>query len=264
MTDFKNKLKEVLNEKRLLSVSTCTTYSSLLYSLQKKLNGNDLTISFYETHKDNILKHIELLEKPQTKKTLLSALYVLTGDEGYREVMMDNVHLVNENYKQQKTDPERLKNIKSFDEIKAIHNKIKDAYKNNPSNSNLNDLIISYVSTGVLDGLPPRRVLDYAVMKILRFNRDTDNYFDKGKFYFNQFKTKGIKGKQEIEAPKELVLLINKRKKIMTNDFLIENESGEQYTQSSLSKKIKNCLKGIHKMYYAQYTYQIYIRIYLL
>jgi hypothetical protein len=244
MSDFKQKLEEALCKERQLSASTCKTYMSLLTSVQKKLSDNDLSISFYKNSKDDILEHIDTLEKPQTKKTLLSALFVLTGDNDYREKMLENVKVVNDHYKKQKTDPERLKNVKSFDEIKTIHNQFKNAYKNNPTNSNLMDLLISSVCSGAIDGLPPRRVLDYAVMKIKNYNRDTDNYYEKGKFYFNQFKTKGNKGKQEMEVPKEIVTLINKRKKTSTNDFLLENESSEPYTQSSLSKKIKKLFQG--------------------
>lgn len=246
MTDFRENLSQALCKERKLSESTCKTYTSLLISLQKKLSDNEPSINFYKNNKKEIMKHIDTLEKPQTKKTLLSALFVLTGEDEYREKMLENVKVVNDHYKQQKTDPERLKNAKSFDEIKLLHNQFKNAYKNNPTNSNLMDLLISSVCSGALEGLPPRRVLDYAVMKInlKNVNRETDNYFEKGKFYFNQYKTKAKGGKQELEVPKELVTLINKRKKQSTNDYLLENESGEPYTQSSLSKKIKKLFQG--------------------
>lgn len=244
MTEFRESLALALCKERTLSASTCKTYTSLLMSLQKKLSDNEPTVNFYKSNKKEIIKHIDTLEKPQTKKTLLSALFVLTGDDEYREKMLENVKVVNDHYRQQKTDPERLKHAKSFDEIKLLHNQFKNAYKNNPTNSNLMDLLISSVCSGALDGLPPRRVLDYAVMKVKNFNRETDNYFEKGKFHFNQYKTKAKGGKQEMEVPKELVTLINKRKKQSTNDFLLENESGEPYTQSSLSKKIKKMFQG--------------------
>jgi hypothetical protein len=243
MTEFKQSLGELLCKERNLSASTCKTYTSLLMSLQKKLTDNEPKISFYKSHKNEIMEHIDNLEKPQTKKTLLSALFVLTGDDDYREKMLENVKVVNDHYKQQKTDPERLKNVKSFDEIKLLHNQFKNAYKNNPTNENQMNLLISAVCSGALEGLPPRRVLDYAVMKTKNFNRETDNYYEKGNFYFNQYKTKQ-KGKQELEVPKELVTLINKRKKQSPSDYLLENESGEPYTQSSLSKKIKKLFQG--------------------
>jgi hypothetical protein len=213
-------------------------------SLQNKLTDNEPKVSFYKNNKKEIMEHIDSLEKPQTKKTLLSALFVLTGDDDYREKMMENVKVVNEHYKQQKTDPERLKNVKSFDEIKLLHNQFKNAYKNNPSTDNLMNLLISSVCSGAVEGIPPRRVLDYAVMKTKGYNRETDNYFEKGKFYFNQFKTKGAKGKQEMSVPKELVILINKRKKMSGSDYLLENESGEPFTQSALSKRIKKMFQG--------------------
>lgn len=244
MTEFRESLAKALCKERNLSASTCKTYSSLLMSIQKKLSDNEPTVNFYKSNKKEIMKHIDTLEKAQTKKTLLSALFVLTGDDDYREKMLENVKVVNDHYRQQKTDPERLKHAKSFDEIKLLHNQFKNAYKNNPTNSNLMDLLISSVCSGALDGLPPRRVLDYAVMKTKGYNRETDNYFEKGKFYFNQYKTKAKGGKQELPVPKELVTLINKRKKQSSSDYLLENESGEPYTQSSLSKKIKKLFQG--------------------
>jgi len=244
MSEFKQTLGEHLCKARNLSASTCKTYTSLLMSLQNKLTDNEPKVSFYKNNKKEIMEHIDSLEKPQTKKTLLSALFVLTGDDDYREKMMENVKVVNEHYKQQKTDPERLKNVKSFDEIKLLHNQFKNAYKNNPSTDNLMNLLISSVCSGAVEGIPPRRVLDYAVMKTKGYNRETDNYFEKGKFYFNQFKTKGAKGKQEMSVPKELVILINKRKKMSGSDYLLENESGEPFTQSALSKRIKKMFQG--------------------
>lgn len=244
MSEFKQTLGEHLCKARNLSASTCKTYTSLLLSLQKKLTDNEPKVSFYKNNKKEIMEHIDSLEKPQTKKTLLSALFVLTADDDYREKMMENVKVVNDHYKQQKTDPERLKNVKSFDEIKLLHNQFKNVYKNNPSTENLMNLLISSVCSGAVEGLPPRRVLDYAVMKTKGYNRETDNYFEKGKFYFNQFKTKGAKGKQEMTVPKELVTLINKRKKMSNSDYLLENESGEPFTQSALSKRIKKMFQG--------------------
>ena len=241
---FKNYLEEALCRERKLSPSTCKTYVSLLMTLQKRLRKDeDPELSFYQTDKRAILDYVGDLKKVQTKKTILSALFVLTGDEQYREKMLENVRVVNDFYKKQKTDPDRLANLKTFDEIRLLHNQFKNAYKNNPTNENLMNLLISSVCSGAVDGLPPRRVLDYAVMKMKTFNRDTDNYIEKGKFHFNQFKTKNKAGKQVIDIPKELVTLINKRKK-SNSVFLLENESGEPYTQSSLSKKIKKLFQG--------------------
>lgn len=244
MTEFKKVLEDALCKERKLSASTCKTYTSLLISLQKKLTDQEMKVSFYKSNKKDIMEHIDSLEKAQTKKTLLSALFVLTGDNDYREKMLENVKVVNDFYKKQKTDPERLKSVKSFDEIKLLHNQFKNAYKNNPSTENLMNLLISSLCSGSIPHLPPRRVLDYAVMKLKNYNRETDNYVEKNKFYFNQFKTKSKLGKQEMDIPKEVQTLINKRKKQSTSDYLLENESGEPYTQSALSKKIKKLFQG--------------------
>jgi hypothetical protein len=50
----------------------------------------------------------------QSKKTILSALYILTGNTDYREVMLQICKEVNDNYKQQKVAPNRKSSFISF------------------------------------------------------------------------------------------------------------------------------------------------------
>jgi hypothetical protein len=183
------------------------------------------------------------LEKPQTKKTLLSALFVLTSDDDYREKMLSTMKVVNDHYKQQKTNPDRLKNLMSFEEVKRLHDEFKATWKAHPTDSNFFNLLISSLCSGVV--MPPRRVIDYAVMKIAKYDRNTDNYYEKGKFYFNVYKTKKSHGKQEVVVPPEIVKLINKRKKMTgTGNYLLINDEGDIYSQSALSKKIKRLFRG--------------------
>ena len=244
---FKEQLEQKLLEQRPLSKSTLKTYVSLLTALQRKLNKGELTLSFYDDQADAILEHVESQDKAQTKKTQLSSLYVLTQNEDYRDAMMKNIKQVNEHYRSQRTDPERLKNVVSFAEIQRMHNQYKSAYKANPSNDRLNDLLISALHSGAVEGLPPRRVMDYALMKVGgTIDREKDNYYDSTRkaFVFNQFKTKKHHGAQMLEVPKEVVMLVNKRKKVASNGYLLENESGEPYTQSALSKKVKQMFAG--------------------
>lgn len=247
MATFKTDLRQALRDSRELSESTTRTYVSLLHALQRKLRplAAGHTVSFYTTNKDQIMAHIADLPKKQTRKTLLSALYVLTKEEDYRREMLENARAVSEEYRLQKTDPKRAQHWMSYEEIRTLHNQFKAAYKQNPSNANLMDLLISSLHSGAIEGLPPRRVLDYAIMKVREVNPEKDNYYDaKGKrFIFNQFKTRGHKGQQAVEVPKELLPLINKRVKSGQTHLLV-NEEGLPYTQSALSKKIKRMFQG--------------------
>lgn len=245
MTNLKDELLEQFKEKRPnLSQSSLKTYVSILNSLYNKLEGTN-GIEFFKNDK-KIINHIEEMEKAQSKKTALSALFVLTGIKEYQDEMNANIKAVNEFYKEQKNDPERLKKLKSFDEILAIHEQIKSRYKKNPTLDNRMDLIISYLVSGVLgEDLPPRRVLDYSSMKIRNYDKQKDNYIQAGKFYFNQYKTKDRHGTQIISIPKELNTLINKHKQINDEiDYLLLNEDDKPFTSTALSKKISRMFDG--------------------
>lgn len=244
MVNLKDELLEVFKEKRPnLSQSSLKTYVSILNSLYNKLEGTN-GVDFFKNHK-KIIEHIREMEKAQSKKTNLSALFVLTEIKDYQDEMNENIKAVNEFYKEQKNDPQRLKKLKSFDEILAIHESIKVKYKKNPTLSNRTDLIISYLVSGVLgEELPPRRVLDYSSMKIRNYT-ENENYIKAGKFYFNQYKTKDRHGTQIISIPKELNTLINKHKQINENiDYLLLNEDDKPFTSTALSKKISRMFDG--------------------
>lgn len=244
MSELRKIINDALKEKReSLSASSARTYTSLLLNVYKKLEGEG-ELDFFKND-EKIIKHIKTLEKPQTRKTLLSALFVLTGLDSYREDMLSDIKVVNDNYKQQKTDPDRLSKLKTYEEIVSLHNEIKEKYRLNQTNEHLVELIISYLYSGVLgEALPPRRVLDYSLMKIKNFNKDKDNYIKSGKMYFNQYKTKDRYGLQVISIPKELNTLINKWKKINDSDYLLVNIDGKEFQSGSLSKKVSRLFKG--------------------
>lgn len=244
MSSLKEELLEEFKEKRPgLSQSSLKTYCSLLSSIYKKMEG-DGGVRFFKKHGD-IIEYINSWDKPQSKKTALSSLFVLTGIPEYQQEMTTNMKIVNEKYKEQKHDPERMKRLKSFEEIIEMHDGYKSQYKKNPTISNTIDLLISYLVSGALgEDLPPRRVLDYSLMKIRNFDKENDNYINGGKFYFNQYKTKDRYGSQVISIPKELNTLINKWKKINEGDYLLFTEDGNEFTSTALSKKISRMFDG--------------------
>ena len=56
---------------------------------------------------------------------------------------------------------------------------------------------------GFLSGqlTPPRRSLDFSLLKIYNFDEETDNYYKKGIYYFNIYKTKDVYEKQSLAVP---------------------------------------------------------------
>ena len=97
---FREEIAGKLKEKRPnLSASSLKTYVSILYNLKKKLDGED-SLKFFDED-ERILDFLKDKE-PQTRKTSLSALFVLTGKSSYNDLMLQDCRHVNEIYKQQK------------------------------------------------------------------------------------------------------------------------------------------------------------------
>ena len=97
MSDLKLLLQEKIKENRpKLSTSSVKTYISILSNLYKKLKG-DGNIEWFNKESNQILKCLEE-KNDQTKKTNLSALFILTGKQEYQSVMNSVMKTVNDNY----------------------------------------------------------------------------------------------------------------------------------------------------------------------
>lgn len=239
MTISKQDIAGALLSKKQLSDSTLRTYTSLLFSLYKKLDGQNAT-EFFVKNKEGIMKHIiNDMESPQSRKTLLSALYILTNDEDYRNIMMENIKIVNDTYAKKKRDEKSKEKEKPFQEIKNICDNLIQQYKQNKSIYNLMNVLIAVLCSGYYDTNPPRRLMDFTELKIANYNTNEDNYVKGNYFYFNKYKTSKLYGTQKVEINKELMPLINKLKKEKLSDYLLLNVNGEKFTSSSLNKRLQ-------------------------
>jgi len=191
--------------------------------------------SFDQTSK--ILEHISKNEKPQSRKTALSGLFVLTGDSHYQEQMAVDIKVVNDAYKDRKMSPERKAAMKTPEELKIINEELISKYKKTKSLEDLNNVVISVLMSGVY--VPPRR-LEYASVKTKNFDKKKDNYIVKNKVYLNQYKTAAKYGEQIVELPKAVQVYVNKAVKTNESGFLIQNKSGGGYSSSTLSKKLSS------------------------
>lgn len=86
-------LEKIKENRPRLSVSSLKTYGSVLKNLRKNMDGGDDLDWFSQNDKD-ILDYLEN-KTPQTKKTTLSALFVLTKKQSYKDVMMEVMKTVN-------------------------------------------------------------------------------------------------------------------------------------------------------------------------
>jgi len=239
--DFKNNIIQQLESNRPnLSPSSATTYTSLLLNLLKKLNLES-TLDSFVNHKEEIIAYIEdIMKSLQSKKTVLSALYILTNEEDYRTLMLEICKEVNDNYKQQKVAPNRESSFISFQQVQEKYEALKKAMTENPSLDNIQNVLIIALMSGVIPSIPPRRN-EWAMVKIKDFDKDKDNYYEKGIFTFHKYKTDKVYGTQVIKVPKgEFNRILLKWLKLNKSNYLLCNlNTGKPFSSSDLSKKLK-------------------------
>ena len=230
-----------------LSASSLKTYVSILYNLKKKLDGED-SLKFFEED-ERILDFLKDKE-PQTRKTSLSALFVLTGKSSYNELMLTDCKHTNEIYKQQKKSKKQEEGWMTIEEIQKVYDELFTTVTAMFQKKLLANYqtIIHFILLGCLggvSGLPPRRSLDYAEMKVKNFDVHKENYYRNGVFYFNIYKTSKTYGQQTLDV-KSLAPEFNKilKKWVAANptDYLLFSSVEKKLEPSQVTRMINNIL----------------------
>ena len=233
----------IIKERPNLSKSSITTYTSILKNLYNKVFGDeDINVNNFDKSNE-ILHHLQTVE-PNKRKTILSALVIVTDNKNYREQMLEDIKAYNiETHKQEKT-PEQTENWVQQNDIKTLFSDMeKEAkliYKKaNKTSSDLQTLQ-NYIIIAVLGGvfIPPRRSKDYVCFKLNNIDKTTDNYMDKDMFIFNTYKTAKTYGQQKITVPKELVKIIKRWKIVNPTDYLLFDINGHMLSNVKLNQRM--------------------------
>jgi hypothetical protein len=152
---------------------------------------------------------------PNKRKTVLSALVIITDKKEYRDLMMEVVREYNAEILQQKKTPEQEKSWVSGTEVKEIWDDLKRnadlLYKKKVLTPSDLQQIQSYIILSLLGGIfiPPRRSKDYVDFVIEDIDKGK-NYIEKHKMYFNSYKTAKTYWCQIIDIPKPLQSILKK------------------------------------------------------
>ena len=243
MNNFKKEIEDRLKQRRPnLTPSSLKTYVSILFNISKKIDPENTELSFFEKP-EPIMDLLEPLP-PASRKTKLSALFVITGLEEYRRVMLTDCSETNEIYKQQKKTQKQEDGWVTMKEVQDLYNQYYNNVTQIFSNKQLlnYDVIINYILLGCLGGvyIPPRRSLDYCEVKVRNYDVKTDNYYKDGIFHFQIYKTAKVYGEQVINV-KQLApafyKILQKWIKINQNDYLIFTSTGTKFTSSLVTRR---------------------------
>ena len=237
-------LKNIIIEKRPnLSKTSINTYTSTLSNLYKKIWPNqELDVNKFEDT-EKVLDFLK--DEPVNKrKSILSALVVLSEKKEYRDQMLDDIKEYNiETAKQKKTETQKThwvtnKEIKEkYDELKKnamLKWKLKNISMNDKQD--IQDYVILSLMSGIL--IPPRRLKDYVDFKIRNVDDKIDNYKSGSKLYFNSYKTAKTYGEQVIPIPPILVRLLLKWSTINESDHLLIDSNNKPLSNVKLNQRL--------------------------
>ena len=242
-------LKDAIHKRRPhLSESSVRTYTSILRSLYKKMwGGPPDDLSKFDDAKA-VLAHLKNLPAAR-RKTVLSALVVLTERDDYRKEMLEDVSTFNKEVNSQKmNDKQKASNI-SAAEVAAVYDKLAAQaavlYKKKELTisdlSEIQDMVILALLGGVF--IAPRRSLDYCAFKVKDIS-DKDNYLDKSTLVFHTYKTAKTYGKQEVPCPKPLVALLKKWFKVNPTEWLLFDSHKKPLSSVKLNQRLNRIFGG--------------------
>jgi hypothetical protein len=243
-------IKEYVNKKRpTLSASSINTYSSILKNLYKRVFDDDK----YDLKKfDDPTKVIEFLKDmpPNKRKTILSALVIITENGKYRELMMDDVKDYNKEIETQTKSETQKENWVSADDIKEMVDELRSnadlLYKKKHLTPTDLQHIQSFIIMVLLSGIyiPPRRSKDYVDFLIADVDKSKNNYLEKNKMYFNSYKTAKTYGCQTIDVPPILAKILKKWISVNPTKYLLFDSNLHQLSSVKLNQRINKIFDG--------------------
>lgn len=237
-------IKDYLHTKReSLSKSSLITYTSILKNLYIKVFGDDdIDIKkFDETEK--ILQFLKNIP-PNRRKTILSALVIITDKKPYRDLMLDDVRNYNKEIHNQEKTPEQEASWVSTNHVNEVFDELKKnaelLYKKKTLKPIDLQQIQAYIIMALLSGvyISPRRSKDYCDFKIKNVDKTKDNYIDKNKMFFNSYKTVKTYGTQEIDVPTVLKKLLNKWISVNPTDYLLFDANMNKLSSVKLNQRL--------------------------
>jgi len=239
-------VEEYIKSKRPnISKSSLKTYESILRNLYDKIGWDtkNYNMDFFGEESDKVIKFLKNIP-PNKRKTILSALVVITDNKDYRELMLDDIKEYNKGEaKQLKTDNQKENWIDKEELEKLIHMYRHNAnllYKKDKlTNSDLQD-IQNYILLVLFGGeyIPPRRSKDYVNFKIENIDKEKDNYINKNNMIFNSYKTAKTYGQQQVTIPKELKSILSKWIKVNPTEYLIFDTTLKPLSNVKLNQRL--------------------------
>lgn len=257
----KNKsLEEIFNSKKITDSSKKLYTSNLI-----RLNGNEPITNFKFLENPEIIWNKLENSKPNTQRNyyiaICSVLSELKNENKKYEKLYDIYYKTLTNFNnilkdQTKMTQNETENWISKEEIDSLFNEKKEVLTLIKGKRKITDEMYSELLDLVILGLytlmPPRRNIDYILMKYGPIPEESDptfNYVDikNGEFILNNYKTAGTYKTQKIKINPELLSIIKIYSKFIpdkVNNFFLQKFNGIPFTESNQLTKRLNEIFG--------------------
>ena len=248
--NFTDQIKQA---KPNIAESTVKSYNTTLKSIYKNVFG--------ETEKPDIenFKDVEKIlnyfkgSPLSTRKTKLSAVVALAPLEEYKTQIITLIKEIqsetNKSEMTQKLEESEITPTEMKEVVKTVKQNADAIQKK--SELTMRDLqeIQKYVIVSLYHGhIAPRRSIDYTEMVLKPTDKKTQNYIDmrKSKFVFNNYKTAGTYGTQEIDIPPALKNILKKWIILIPTEVnhLLFNNYSEPLSNVSLGQRFNEIFGG--------------------
>lgn len=232
----------IVANKPNISKSSITTYLSILKNLHIKVFGDNIDVDNFKKA-DKVLTFLKDVE-PSKRKTVLSALVVITDNKKYRDQMLKDIEEYKTNESTQMKNGKQSESwvdTETIDDIfTKLENNAKLIYKKKSYTSSDLQEIQLFIILCVLSGkfIPPRRSKDYVDFKIKDIDPEVDNYLYKKNMVFNSYKTAKTYQRQELPVPPELMKILNKWIKINPTEYLFFDSNLKKLSNVKLTQRL--------------------------
>jgi hypothetical protein len=242
----------VLDKRPSLSPASANTYSYAIRKVfQSVSKDKDFNIDVLNDT-DKIFQHLESIP-PNRRKTILSALFVVTENQLFRTAMIDDIQTYNQEIELQEKNDTQRDNWIEQDELDAIYKNLKktakEIYKKESLDKNDLQKIQQYIMLSLYGGryIAPRRAIDFTkAFKIQDIDTAVNNYidYDTKQFVFNQFKTAKTYGEQRVDIPKKLFKILVKWIAVNPSPYLFFDTKNNGLTSITLAQRLNNIFGG--------------------
>lgn len=239
-------IADKLRENRpTLTASSLKTYVSTLRNLYKKVFPEDDNINIDKFEDcDKILQHLRDLP-PNKRKSILAPLVVLTDRKKYKDLMNQDAETYNKEQAENKKTKKQEENWVTQAQIREIFQHYEaEATRLYKMDGDLTmaqiQSIQNYIILCLVSGIyiPPRRSMDWVVMKVKDFDANKDNFYDGRRFVFNRYKTAKYYHQQDIAVPLILKRILNKWVKNTRQEWLLFDANQNPLTPIKLTQRL--------------------------